>query len=415
MNKILLTFLGILFIISCKEKSNTVKDISNNQIIKDSLTNEIDKLYEDYFNGIGVAIVDSSGFLYKKGFGFADVKSKKYYTDNTLQPIASVSKTYIGLALMKAQEKGLLNLDDPVNKYLPFKVQNPNFPDMEITIRHLATHTSSIIDTENYMNKSYVLKDEIDSTLLKLETIPQSFKPKESYIEISEFLEKYLSNNGKWYNKNAFAKQKPGQFFEYTNVGATLAAYVIELASNKSYSDFTTEYILKPLEMDNSGWSYQTVNFENVSTLYSNIETELPYYSLITYPDGGFITNISDLGKYLTELIKGYSGNGTILSVESYKQLFELQLTKENFKEERDENNPYDDEYNSGIFMGFSSFDNIGHTGGDPGVSTLMFFSPKQKIGRILLVNTNIQNQDGFNAYFNIMNKLDEYSNKLVK
>lgn len=415
MNKILLSILGILLIISCKEKSNIAKDIIENQPINDSLANEINKLNKNYFNGLGVAIVDSSGFLYKKGFGYADVKSKKKYTEKTLQPIASVSKTFIGLALLKAQEKGLLNIDDPINKYLPFKVQNPNFPDDDITIRQLATHTSSIIDTENYMTKSYILKDEIDSKLMKLENIPQSFNPKHTKIELSEFLENYLSTNGKWYDKNAFTEHKPSQFFEYTNVGATLAAYIIEIASNKSYSDFTTEYILKPLEMDNSGWNYQTVNFDNVSTLYSNIETEIPYYSLITYPDGGFITNINDLGKYLTELIKGYSGKGTIVTYESYKQLFEIQLSDENFAEKRDKTNPYDDEYNSGIFMGFSSFDNIGHTGGDPGVSTLMFFNQKNKIGRILFVNTNIQNQDGFNAYFRIMNKLDEYSSKLIE
>ena len=167
--------------------------------------------------------------------------------------------------------------------------------------------------------------------------------------------------------------------------------------------------------MNSSGWNYRDVNFENVSTLYSNLETELPHYSLITYPDGGFITNINDLGKYLTELIKGYSGNGTILTQESYKQLFKIQLTNENFTEKRSKTNPYDDEYNSGIFMGFSSFGNIGHTGGDPGVSSLMFFNQKNKIGRILFVNTNIQSQDGFDSYFGIMNKLDEYSNRLIE
>ena len=415
MNKLLLSLSAILLILSCKEEPNSTKKIANNNYIKDSLTVEIKNLNKNYFNGLGVAIVDSSGFLYKEGFGFADVESKKPYTENTLQPIASVSKTFIGLALMKAQEKGLLNLDDPVNKYLPFEVRNPNFPDADITIKQLATHTSSIKDTDNYMGKSYVLKDVIDSTLVQPENIPQSFNPKHTNIDLAEFLENYLSKDGKWYNTNAFTASKPNQFFEYTNVGASLGAYIIEIVSNKSYADFTTEHILKPLGMNNSGWSYNTVNFENVSTLYSDIETKIPFYSLITYPDGGFITNINDLGKYLTELLQGYSGNGTILTQESYKQLFKIQLTEENFKEKRDKTNPYDDEYNSGIFMGFSSFNNIGHTGGDPGVSSLMFFNQKTKIGRILFVNTNIQDQEGLNAFFGIMNKLDDYSSRLTE
>ena len=118
MNKILLSFFAITLMISCKHNNKTIKKVSNNQLFKDSLTLEIEKLNsKNYFNGLGVAIVDSTGVLYEKGIGFADLKSNKPYTKNTIQPIASVSKTFIGIALLKAQEKGLLNLDDPINKY----------------------------------------------------------------------------------------------------------------------------------------------------------------------------------------------------------------------------------------------------------------------------------------------------------
>ena len=412
MNKTLLSLLGLLLIVSCKQKTNSVKKITANQPIKDSLTVEIENLNKNYFNGLAVAIVDSTGILYEKGIGFADIKSKKPYTINTVQPIASVSKTFIGIALLKAQEKGLLNLDDPINKYLPFKVTNPNFKNESITIRQLSTHTSSIVDTENYMGRAYVLNDKIDSTTIKIENIPQSFNPNDTKILLAQFLENYLSKKGKWYEKNAFTKNKPGQLFEYTNIGASLAAYIIEIVSNQSYAEFTTEYIIKPLKMNNSGWSYDVINFDRVSMLYTNPETEVPYYSLITYPDGGFLTSVSDLAKYLNEIMKGYLGNGTLLSKASYKELFKRQLNAENFTE-RNANHPYKDEYNIGIFMGFSGTGNIGHTGGDPGVSSLMFFNPKDKIGRILLVNTNIQNQEGVNAYYGIFNKLDEYSKKL--
>lgn len=414
MNKIVLSLLGILLIISCTEKPNSVKESAEDKLIKDSLTLEIKTLNNDFFNGLGVAIVDSSGVLYEEGIGYANVKSNKPYTINTIQPIASVSKTFIGIALLKAQEEGLLNLDDSINKYLPFKVKNPNFSNEVITIRQLSTHTSTIVDTENYMSRAYILKDEIDSTSFKIENIPQSFNPNNTKIPLSEFLENYLSKNGKWYEKDAFTKNKPGQLFEYTNIGASLAAYIIELVSNQSYAEFTTEFILKPLKMNSSGWSYDKVNFDEVSMLYASPKKEVPYYSLITYPDGGFLTSVDDLTKYLNEIIKGYFGNGILLSKASYKELFKRQLSAENFTE-RDANHPYQDEYNIGIFMGFSGTGNIGHTGGDPGTSTLMFFNPKDKTGSILLVNTNIENQIGINAYYGIFNKLEEYSKKLRK
>jgi CubicO group peptidase (beta-lactamase class C family) len=414
MNKTLLLLLGVLLITSCKQKTNSVKEIVDNQQIKDSLTAEINTLNKNYFNGLGVAIVDTSGVVYEKGLGFSDINSNKLYDKNTIQPIASVSKTFIGIALLKAQEKGLLNLDDPINKYLPFTVTNPKFKNEPITIRQLSTHTSTIIDTDNYMGRAYVLKDKIDSTSVNIENIPQSFNPNETKIPLSQFLENYLSENGKWFEKNAFTENEPGELFAYTNIGATLAAYIIEIVSNQSYAEFTSQYILKPLKMNNSGWSYEAINFNNVSKLYSNPKTEVPYYSLITYPDGGFLTSVNDLSKYLNEIMKGYYGNGTLLTKASYQELFKEQLRAENFTE-RNANHPYKDDYNIGIFMGFSGTGNIGHTGGDPGASSLMFFNPKDKIGRILLVNTNIENQEGVNAYFGIFNKLEAYSKKLDK
>ena len=68
------------------------------------------------------------------------------------------------------------------------------------------------------------------------------------------YLENYLSETGKWYENKAFGENKPGQLFEYSNVGSTLAAYIIEIVSNQTYAEFTTENILKPLQMNNSGW-----------------------------------------------------------------------------------------------------------------------------------------------------------------
>ena len=101
--------------------------------------------------------------IYEKGFGFVDKTTEKAYSKHTIQNIASISKTFLGLALLKAQELGKLHLDEPINKYLPFKVQNPYYPEEEITIRQLTTHTSSITDSKYYDQKSYVLKEVQDN------------------------------------------------------------------------------------------------------------------------------------------------------------------------------------------------------------------------------------------------------------
>ena len=98
--------------------------------------------------------------------------------------------------------------------------------------------------------------------------------------------------------------------------------------------------------MNSSGWSFDEIDLSKHSTLYARPNIELPYYSLVTYPDGGLITSISDMAKYLSELIKGYSGKGTLLSKTSYDELFKEQLSSAQIPDQ-DEEDPYDDEYKS--------------------------------------------------------------------
>lgn len=215
----------------------------------DVLTNEINTIYnEGNFNGFAVSIVNENGVVYKKGFGFADVSSSKKYTQKTIQNIASVSKLFVGIALLKAQELGKLNIDDPINKYLPFKVFNPLFPNEDITIRQLATHTSSITDNEFYLSKNYYLLPNQKSINIPLSFDgEQVFNPADSIMSMSAYLEHVLSKNGKW-NHNSFSNHKPSKTYEYSNIETALAAYIVEIATKETLEHFTKKYILQPLK-----------------------------------------------------------------------------------------------------------------------------------------------------------------------
>lgn len=415
MKGILLLLLTSAFMLSCATTTISQtpgNEKKGNKSSSDSLTEEINQIYQrGIFNGFGVSIVNENGTLYQKGFGFSDVSNNKAYTNNTIQNIASVSKTFVGIALLKAQELGKLHLDDPIEKYLPFKVVNPNFPEAKITIRQLANHTSSIADNEYYLTKNYVLRPGQDLKGMKLsfdET--QFFIPSDSIVSLEVFLENILSEKGKWFQSASFFSNKPGTLYEYSNVGTALAGYIIERATGVSFPEFTKEYILKPLKMNNSGWKYDDIKSELLARLYENPKTVLPIYESITYPDGGLITSVNDLSKFLTELIKGYNGNGTILNNESYKEYFRPQLSATNFTE-RNERNPYSESYNTGIFIGFGYTGYIGHTGGDPGVMSMLFFDPKSNIGRIMIFNTNFSDKAGNDAFYGIWNLLEKYQN----
>ena len=373
----------------------------------DSLTAELEALRsQGHFNGFGVAIVNRQGSLYQHGFGFADAQAKKAYDIHTVQSIASVSKTMVGLALLKAQELGLLTLDDPINQYLPFPVVNPAFPDVPITLRHLATHTSGIHDNDFYLSKNYYLKPGQNLTGLPLAfEDEQTFIPADSAVTLPVLLKNVLTPAGKWYQPKGFLARRPGELYEYSNVGAALAAYVVERASKQSFPDFTARYLTRPLRLRDSGWRFADVAFSRYARPYQSPTVPLPYYSLTTYPDGGFLSSVADMSQYLRELIRGYQGQGTVLRPASYRELFRPQLAAGNF-EQRNERNPYSESYNVGIFMGFGYTGFIGHTGGDPGVVALLFFDPKSGIGRLLLLNTNLSTKAGEATMYKIWNTL---------
>ena len=319
--------------------------------------------------------------IYDKGFGFTDIEQNKAFTSNTTQNIASISKTLIGISLLKAQELGKLNINDHINKYLPFKIINPNHPETPILIKHLAYHTSSIIDLDEVYAKSYVLTKNKHADN---EGVYDYFNKPETNISLLSFIQNSLTPNGKWYTKNTFTNAQPGEKREYSNIAAALCALVIESATGQDYRSFTKDYILKPLKMTSSGWTSTDIESTKRSRLFANKEKMIAEYSLITYADGGFLTSGRDLGLYLSELINGYAGNGKLLNKESYKKLFEKQQSLNNEKTE-----------DYGIFIefrdGFLNIKNemIGHNGSDPGVFTAMYFNPKTKIGKIVLVNTD--------------------------
>ena len=393
-----------IFCFSCKnDKNQEQKSISNaNQEVLKSIDKELDSLYNlAIFNGFTATIVDSTGIVYNKGFGYADVTAKKAYTDKTIINIASVSKLFIGVGLLKAQEMNLLDLDDSINNYLPFEVVHPKYPDEIITIRQLATHTSALVDTELYLETAYATIDNI--------TIAENLKRYTTYYQnspshwmpLAEYMAKLLNQEGEYYTPKVYANRKPGASFEYSNIGAALCGLVIENATKQSFNEFTKEQIFEPLAMSSTGWFFEEVAMTNYSKLYYD-ELELPYYKILSYPDGGLITSSTDMGKFLADLIKGYSGNGKILSALGYEELFKSQLDESAFEKKKN--------YNVGLFTEKElAYDVIGHTGGDPGTNTMLFFNTQTKKGRIFIANTDSKKENSNSVMWGIWDAIGKY------
>ena len=102
-----------------------------------------DEMADIKVGGAAIAIVKDSEIIYDQGFGARELSKELPANTDTLFAIASATKSFVCLAIMQLQEKGKLDVNDPVAKYIPLKL---GISDKPITIHHLMTHSSGIPD-----------------------------------------------------------------------------------------------------------------------------------------------------------------------------------------------------------------------------------------------------------------------------
>jgi len=352
------------------------------------------KMQESGIVGIGAAIIVDKKLVWSKGYGYADRENKIPFTPNTIMNIGSISKTFTGVCLMHAVEDNKLSLDKDINNYLPFKVINPYFPNEKITLRNLATHTSGLVDRYPFYDSTYYYGNDSPESL-------------------GEFLKNYFVQDGKYYRKENFLKKKPGVYRDYSNIAAGLAGYIVEVATGKKLNEYAKEYIFNPLKMKNTGWFLSEVKLVNHSKLYDkqgDTLKNIPLYSIITYPDGGVRTSVTELSRFFIALLNdGEYKRARILKKESVDVMQAFQFTATNKPE-----NVNLDKLNSGIFWATKqSLTQIGHAGSDPGVKTEMLSDLFKEVGVILFTNTGLSEKDLIKYHFGIFNELREYGIKL--
>lgn len=320
--------------------------------------------------GVGAAIIVDKKLVWTKGYGFADKQRAVPFTPDTIMNIGSISKTFTGVALMRAVQDGKLSLDEDINAYLPFKVTNPHLPNERITLRQIATHTSGITDRWEVYEGCYHFGGD-----------PQQ--------QLGEFLSDYFTPNGKHYSKENFLNVKPGTHREYSNIAAGLAGYIVERAVGEKLNVYTKRQIFAPLKMRDTGWFLSEIDAAKHSKLYvsqDGFAIPIQLYGLTTYPDGGIRTSVADLSKFFCALLNGGEHDGTrILDKQLVDEMLRFQFTEAdkpvnvNLKEK-----------NSGIFWASKyNVTRVGHGGSDPGIKTEMLTDLSKEIGVILFTNTS--------------------------
>lgn len=197
-----------------------VEKISDKDLIayKTKLTALFDSnLISRNFNG-GVIVAKGGNILYENYIGFSDPKTKKDpITDSTAFHLASTSKPFTGMAVLKLVQAGKLNLENDIRQYFP------NIPYAGITIRDLLSHRSGL---PNYL---YFMADK--------QKWPADKRPNNN--DVLNFLTQY----------QPALNYKPGTHFSYCNTNFVLLALILEKVTGTPYPEYMRNAIFQPLGM----------------------------------------------------------------------------------------------------------------------------------------------------------------------
>lgn len=224
--------------------------------------------------GVALAIVQGNQVVYQQGYGVAD-STGRTVTPQTPFLLASVSKSFTGLAIMQLAESGQLNLDMPVQHYLPwFRVADAE-ASAQITLRHLLYHKSGFSEVEGY-------KRNLDNNLTD-EALGLSIRR--------------LSN--------ATLNNPPGSVYEYSNTNYDVLGLIVQTVTGQTYEAYIQQHIFEPLEMKNSFTSLADARANGVSSSYypffgfPMVYDAFILYARVVVPSAGLFASAEDMGHYL--------------------------------------------------------------------------------------------------------------------
>ena len=195
--------------------------------------NIIAQLFKNYADsnhlpGVAYGIVADGKLLYSGNIGYTDIDKKIPVTSASLFRIASMSKSFTAMAILKLRDEGKLNLDDPAYKFIP-ELKTLRYPTADaphITIRHLQSHSAGFPEDNPWGDRQLADTDK----------------------DFMEFIGKQITFSN-----------PPGVAYEYSNLGFALLGKIITKVSGIRYQDFIKKNIWQPLGMATSTWEFAEV------------------------------------------------------------------------------------------------------------------------------------------------------------
>jgi CubicO group peptidase (beta-lactamase class C family) len=290
-------------------------------------------------------------FEYARTYGYKNILTKEKIKTDDILHMASITKLFVGIGIMKLEEKGLINIEDNLIKYLPwFVMRDERYK--EITIRQLLSHTSGMHDVADY----HWDKPENDKDAL------------ERYVKSPEVSHGML----KWDPKD--------NKFSYSNIGYEILGVVIAKISGVTFEEYIKQNIFIPLGMKNSELlTYERDMSQICAPHYKNDKNEVIKAQVFPYsrthgPSSTLTSNADDIRKWAIANLEK-----KILKEETYQKMMDVQALIPNngesiclswFKREQ------------------SGFTLYGHEGADDGFRSSFWMCPELKM--YILVNANM-------------------------
>lgn len=208
----------------------------------DQIKIKYEKLLGKNFSG-EIIVAKNGEIVFEDYKGYSNFNKKSLITSATPIHLASVSKTFTGMALLKLWEQHLVDLSDPVTKYLP------NFPYLNVTIEELLSHRSGLPDYTHLMDppKFKIVKTKIrrGKWITKKVKDPAAKPFKEGIYNNQDVLDFLIY-------KQPAPQSTPNKTFKYCNTNFVILALIIEKISGKDFPSYLQETIFSPLQMNHT-------------------------------------------------------------------------------------------------------------------------------------------------------------------
>jgi CubicO group peptidase (beta-lactamase class C family)/D-alanyl-D-alanine dipeptidase len=297
---------------------------------------------------LSIALVDDQKVVWAKGYGFADPAAKTPATADTVYRIGAVTEFFTAVAVMQLVEQGVLDLDEPVTKYLPdFKPTNPF--GKPITLRHLLAERSGLVGEP----------------------------PVGSYFDPTA---PTLANTVASLNQTTLLFE-PGSRVKYSDAATATAGLVVEVTQKTPFARYLAEKVLAPAGMKSTGFEARSGAAKGLMTTYHGREFPAPTFGLGVAPACGLYSSAGDLARFLSMLFAGGKGTaGQVVRPETLQRAWEVQFARPGQKQG----------YGIGCQVGaMAGRREIAHSGTAYGFAAGLGALPNDKLGVVVLTSVD--------------------------